>query len=563
MYKCMTNGFRKAVFAVGGVASLLFTVVIAIVCSHQGVHYFQYDIVEPIPNWLCIIIGLGILLAFSLVVYYFLHSKHDKQLNCNKLMIAASFTMFVVQIFLLWNYYVKTGWDVATLLNAAERLASTGTVGNSIGYFSVYPNNMLLTVCMAVFIKIFNVAGLSEHWYFGMICLLCLLSQITAYLLYKISRYITNGRWAGVLSWLLFNIIIGLSPWLSIPYSDTFALIFPILILYLYTLNGSKRYKYLKWFFIGVLTVVGYSIKPQVAIVLIAIIITCACRFVFSIKLATLIKLLRPISLKIAILLFGCITSVVFVNLATLPIKNDSGYNEDNAVGLTHYVMLGMSAKCQGQYCSELSDFTASFKDPDSRSAGNIQKTKEELLEMGWSGFLRLMYNKALANYTDGTFGWAKEGGSWTVHEPDVFFMENNIDRNTGLSDVLHRIYISNGKDSFQVAMQSIWLGMLTISIFIIIGIKKILDSRNFAAGNKLDRKKRLSDAADRANIIMVVLMSIFGIALFEQLFEARARYLIIYVPFFIIIATVSVWGMFSKLRELINIRSLKKNLKR
>lgn len=540
----MTNIFKKIVLAMGYVVSALFIAIVIIVCSHQGVHYFQYDIQQLLPNWASMLLGVLVLVVVVLIISRLsIRNKFNKVINKRNMMVA-SLVVFLVQVFLLWNYYIKTGWDVAILLDSAENLASTGAVGEWIAYFSAHPNNMFLTVCIAVFIKIFSAIGLSGHWYFGLICLICLLSQVTSYLVYKITKFLTDSEWASLFAWGLFNILVGLSPWLSIPYSDTISLIFPILILYLYLKDGTPKYGYLKWFLIGFLSYVGYSIKPQTAIVLIAIVITGAINTISQLLKGINTKTIALVVVKTVILLTGCFLSMVIVALTTTPIKNDANYDDNKSYSLAHYVMLGMNSECQGQYCREADNYSGSFDNSDDRFAANIAKTKEEISHMGWYGFWELMYNKALANYTDGTFGWAKEGGSWIVHEPEVFFNENIIDRGTYLSDVLHRIYISNGKDSFQVFMQLIWFSIILISVFITIGVRRIIKRTDYMTGCNKDSSKNSYITCKRAAVIMVILLSVIGIIIFEQIFEARARYLFVYVSFFIIIASISAWGM-------------------
>ena len=78
---------------------------------------------------------------------------------------------------------------------------------------------------------------------------------------------------AAMAAWGLYVLLVGLSPWVSIPYSDSTALVFPIAILYLYTRQKQQKgwKKACLWGAIGLLTMLGYHIKPQVAIATIAI----------------------------------------------------------------------------------------------------------------------------------------------------------------------------------------------------------------------------------------------------------------------------------------------------
>ena len=75
--------------------------------------------------------------------------------------------------------------------------------------------------------------------------------------------------------------IIGLSPWFMVPYSDTYSIIFPITVLYNYTVKEKKWYNYLM---IGLFSYAGYLIKPTAIIVLIAIAIVEIYKSLFKIK---------------------------------------------------------------------------------------------------------------------------------------------------------------------------------------------------------------------------------------------------------------------------------------
>lgn len=109
-----------------------------------------------------------------------------------------------------------------------------------------------------------------------------------------------------------------------------------------------------------------------------------------------------------------------------------------------------------------------------------------------------------LINYNDGTFGWGVEG-SFYYWIPE----NNNI-----ISHFLKNIYYNEGKyyRIYSQILQLIWVMVLTG-----VGVASIFD---------LKRKN---------DIYVVLKLCIIGITLFELLFEARARYLYLYVPIYIL----------------------------
>ena len=63
-----------------------------------------------------------------------------------------------------------------------------------------------------------------------------------------------------------------------------------------------------------------------------------------------------------------------------------------------------------------------------------------------------------------------------------------------------------------------------------------------------------LASVASKKEEVHTIMLSIVGITVFELIFEARARYLFIYVPFYIILAvrgaSVLKWMCKNKFRE-------------
>ena len=127
---------------------------------------------------------------------------------------------------------------------------------------------------------------------------------------------------------------------------------------------------------------------------------------------------------------------------------------------------------------------------------------------MGISGLNEHIVKKLLTNYGDGTFAWKNEGTFVeSMYEP----------KNTFLSPFLRNLIVGEGEMNrlTESIRQMVWLCVLAASL----GLAGHQKSEN--------------------TILYVVAWAILGLTLFELLFEARARYLYIYAPFYIIAATV------------------------
>lgn len=139
---------------------------------------------------------------------------------------------------------------------------------------------MTLIVGVCLFGNNIDYSGKTQTIFAEPLLLLCgiLLIGMLAMILYGLllfdtARQITNSRFAAWFSWILYLILVGASPWVSIPYSDSLGLIFLVAIFWCYV-KMEKEESNKKWLYggaIGLLTAIAYRIKPQISIVLIAI----------------------------------------------------------------------------------------------------------------------------------------------------------------------------------------------------------------------------------------------------------------------------------------------------
>lgn len=109
------------------------------------------------------------------------------------------------------------------------------------------------------------------------------------------------------------------------------------------------------------------------------------------------------------------------------------------------------------------------------RIAMNKAVAKERLHDMGIKGFILHMHRKLLTNYNDGTFCWGGEGSFCAELLPEPTFAT---------------LFFAGSAACFENGKSILELCMLTL----------------------------------------------IGLTIFEQLFEARARYFFIYIPFFILL---------------------------
>lgn len=260
----------------------------------------------------------------------------------------------------------------------------------------------------------------------------------------------------------------------------------------------------------------GYHIKPQVAIATIAI-----CGIELWNGLFRLRACLRNKSTWCGaasfMVAFCLAAALVNAGIETLPLE----INSEQTLDITHWWMMGMNdGETNGAFNQEDRDFSCSIPDRAERKQANIDEALRRIQKMGPGGFLNFMHRKVLTNYNDGTFCWGGEGG---------FYVEPLADQNLPWAPVAQKLYggtlteESMGEGSmfalFYKAEWVLWMSILMCgALGALLGLKKL----------------RTQTAA--------AMLSILGLTLFEQLFEARARYLYSYTPVYILLAAVGLW---------------------
>jgi len=447
----------------------------------------------PISNKFSIIISIFLcaLICFVVTRRY----KSDKSINNSRVILIASLILLAVQFFITYNIYFYTGWDAGWIHQTIEELSYHQGVlkPDQYYFFSRYPNNINLS---SIFLIVYNALHkFNINGYFGLLFLSNIIVNIAGIFTYLSIFHITKSSIYSSVGWFLFVILVGLSPWITIPYSDSYSILFPILSLYLYlTINKEN---YLGWFLIGFFCFFAFSIKPTAIIVLFSILIYQISRLIDFNERKIRYKSLLPI--------FFIILGLLPVHFINLYLRNHLNVNidEDQKFSVFHSIMMGLNTETVGVYWIEDVNYSASFLTIEDRNQANISKITERLNNFGFWGYSKFLSKKALVNFSDGTFSWSCEGG----------FYSKIPERKNRVSNFLQNIYYKNGNFHFlfltitQVIWYVVMLFLLGLSIF-----KNVKENYNF-----------------------FLIITIFGLYLFVMLFEARARYLYSYSPILIV----------------------------
>ncbi len=459
----------------------------------------------------------------------FAEKRLPRLLRGKHTILIVSFVILIMQLGITYCISFWTSWDVGAVWYGSKYVAEhdLGGLADMSEYFSIYPNNLFLVRIFSFVLKLNNRLGtvISN----GTILLglfQCVLINLTGIVLFDVCKkmYSEIHAW---FAFFLYTILIGFSSWIVIPYSDSTGIIFVILTyaFYYYLRNTSQEHLVKKIFFsiaMGCTSIIGFYIKPTVAIVIIAVIVV----HIFDNKSLKNADIKRGIVQFVSFILAAVITYSV-VNYS----NNQLGFSIDDSrqLGLTHHLMIGANVDSRGGYSDADLEFSSRKMDREVRQKEEIEVTIQRYKEMGISGYSELFALKASKNFLDGTWGWG--GGT-------SFYGEKYPSRGR-IADLLRSWYYDDDEGRYYfinaVSRQIIWLVMICLFPFAVVSKKKLTHEEE------------------------VLITSILGLMLYLQIFEAHPRYVFVYVPLLCIVAVKGFTNLFELANSLIDRFSFQK----
>ena len=449
------------------------------------------------PNIVLLVLGLLLTIGLFLLFTFFKAKKDPVNI--------LTVILFLLQMYIAFNIYRGAPtWDEGIIIGNAMHVAAGETELLDNVYFSSFPNNQLILFIDAVLLKCNSLFGIfdTDNGLLFIILIQCLLSSFGGKLLYEIIRDEAHSFRAAMTGWLSYAFLIALSGWNIVIYTDPMGVVFPVAVLRIYQLTkqDNKRF-YFRWGAITFLSYVGYKIKPTALIVFIAIV---------GVEIIQLIKKCNAKDLFV----FGktCVSVLIAFIIGNLvcssAIKSTGlNINSEADTGPLHMIMIGLNPVNNGVWYAEDVNASMTISSKEERTAMQKQVIKQRLHDYGIKGLLHHQWKRTLTTFNDGTFAWGMEGGFYNTIYPE---------KNSVVTAKLRNIYYNDG--SYYLYWSSLeqmtWLVVLFLSLGIVIL-----------------KKKRLNQ---------VIGLSLFGTILFNEIFEARARYIYLYVPFFIIAAALS-----------------------
>ncbi len=493
------------------IASMLLITVL-LLCTNLSFSSF-HERTFLLPNPVLLILGMIVCLIAVLIGGVL--SKNQIFLHGKIRIWILSFVFLIAQLVIVYSSVFETrGWDAKIVFHDAAKLVYSNVpelleYSSDLNYYSIYPNNRMILLLLVGVLKISKLVGVSSLGGAYAFCTVmqCVLYMLTAAMLFDLINTATHSETAAYAGWLIFVGFLGLSPWVLIIYTDSLGIICPILILWI-NQRTQEFNVYLRWLVLGFLGTVSYHIKATAIIAFIAVAIVSVLK---TLSNQNRDRKIQAIQAAFCVLIF----LAVFKGIGTLSdciYENVTGaaINVEQSVNAIHYMRMGLNEESVGTFNSEDVDESIGMPTVAERNDRNMQVIRERLHEMFPNRLLVQYARKIRMNYDDGSFGYGLTGEEFVGENFSAVWTDSGIAQ-------LIRSFYQPGEDHTYILLhleQSIWLALM-IGALVYAGVKK----------------------AEIDDIMLPTQMSMIGILIFTTVFEAQARYTMIYAPLYILIS--------------------------
>ncbi len=464
----------------------LFSLILFLVIFFNDNTFFEADVINLV---ICTVLGTSVIAVIGFVTNFFSNIKLKTEIIILFLLFAV---YFIIQLVAGEMLLVKPGqaWDFGVVYSFAEQNVLNGTLPTE--YFIHFSNNSALYLVFCTWFSLLHAFGVQDFLLPSLI-LNIMLIDVAVLLLYLTARR-SLGKALAFLALAISFITLPFITYTPIMYSDTMSLPFAIgcVLLWLICKKAYAEEKTSKALIlastIAIVAVLGSLIKPTVLIVLFAIGIDAL--FTLS-KTKGMQKYLLLAVLVVVALIARFGMNWLVVNDNRLP-----EFDKSQSIPMIHWAMMGLEGK--GGYYDPDVQFTLNAGDYDERVQANLDEISRRIGDMGFTGLMEHLAEKLSFTFSDGMYTSSDKLNRSVI---EINFLHNYV------------IYTSPGYSLVSYFTFAIMAGMF---LFIVIGCFIAIKSKS--------------------NELTFCRVAIFGLTLFLMMFETRSRYLVNFLPLFILI---------------------------
>lgn len=465
-------------------------------------------------NPLLIILGITTAVILLTKIYKTIQKKF-KNLSDKKAWIFYTIVVcLMITIQAVIGYLVRTNpsWDLGIVIKSAQEIVKYGHSTDMAGYYIQAPNNILITLLIALTIKVFSFIGIVNINIITLIVNIIFI-QLSIFLLFKLTKKIYDNYTACFVLILMF-MFLPIYPYSTIMYTDTMSMFLPIGFLYLFQklddVDINKKFIIIS-IIIGFFSFISLNLKVTALIVVMATVIN-----------EIINKKFKKI---VCVCLIAICSFTLFETVFTTIVKKTNvmglDYKLTKSIPYTHFIMMGMYN--MGAFDSGEWQFTLNLPDYNTRKKENIKVIKSRLSQYKTQGYIKFLnYKVKQQTWGSGTYDFENILSSYQV--------DNNI---------AHQFLLSNGRyyNAVYYYCQIFHFTMLfciLASILYSIKIREKIETLNIAR------------------------LSMFGLLLFLLIWETRSRYMLNYIPVYLLITVSGVISLSNNSKKIKKILFLK-----
>lgn len=340
---------------------------------------------------LILIIGACVFVFFFITFKRIIKKIPDKKANIIAICLCIVF-FISLSIFGL-NYTSIPTYDLSQVIREVQLMLQNNGKFITEGYFSVYSNQVPLTVFVYYIYKLGNILGVGNLKAFAIV-INSLFTAITAFFVYlSVKRKKDCHR--GLITLLFFVINPMFYIYSSYFYADTLCMPFAAIAIYVFLISREENKKRKKIFFeflIGFILAIGFRIRVVLGILLIAILF---CK---------LISKENKRFVGALIILLGFVLG--FLTFKIIENKSKPLINENLKFPITHWIMLGSNYETDGRWNAEDYVFTQKGTTYYEKKEKDIIKIKDRIRFLGPSGIVSFAKKKLAVNWSNGSYDY-------------------------------------------------------------------------------------------------------------------------------------------------------------
>lgn len=410
------------------------------------------------------------------------------------------FAIFTIAL-ISWQCYLvnllsgDSIWDPGIIVRTAMGRKSWVT-----DYFSCNPNTFMLLAVEHWFWLIFGQPNMHTFVVMLNYVNIVLIDGGIVFLALAVKNLLWS-TWGFWISLIMGTLVFGITPWVSLPYSDNWAFFLSSigLLTFVKLLNSKRKtFTIALALVLGVIVAVSYFMKPSLVIFYIAIVIV------------SLVALFSRRVFVSGLMILALVISLVGGGVTATAIVAYRNHNEvvkiDNnkALPMMHFAAMGIHGSGGYNRADVFKDYR--IKSPRQRSASDWKLWKQRLSAFGSkTNYEKFLVQKQMNNTNDGTFAW---GGDGTFIDA---FEKGNANENS-----IRKLYMRDGvavrqQNGYGFVAQILWVLIILLALI-----------SAFSA--------RLS--------VQLMKYTVVGFCLFLLIFEGgRSRYVIQFLPFIIVLS--------------------------